>query len=86
MLAGSREQFTGPDFVKSGSALARFAPARPLAFFFSLAYAWGWTVWLVVPRMIDQTGLERGTSMRSKSLPFWWGAFGPTVAADDSYS
>jgi hypothetical protein len=80
-MAGSTEQFARPDFVKSGSALVRFAQARPLALFFSLAYAWAWTIWLVVPRIIHQSRLGAGDFDTVEIALVLVGAFGPTVAA-----
>jgi uncharacterized protein len=80
-MAGSTEQFARPDFVRPGSALVRFAQARPLALFFSLAYAWAWTVWLLVPRIIPPSRLGAGDFGRVEIVLVLVGAFGPTVAA-----
>ena len=63
------------------SAITRFAQKRPLTLFFLVAYAWGWTIWLIVPRFLRN--VVRGTDNFD---PFdiaviMIGACGPTLAA-----
>ena len=54
----------------------RFARTRPLTFFFLLAYAWSWTIWLGVASLVPDNKAETfGEQL------FLAGAFGPTVAA-----
>jgi hypothetical protein len=75
------EQSAQPDSVKPRSVLVRFAQARPLTLFFLLAYAWAWTVWLLVPRMIHRSRLGAGDFDTVDIVLILVGAFGPTVAA-----
>jgi hypothetical protein len=46
-MADSTEQSEKPT-----SAVVGFAQTRPLILFFLLAYAWAWTFWLIVPRVV----------------------------------
>jgi membrane protease YdiL (CAAX protease family) len=64
----------------SKSAIVRFAQARPLTLFFSLAYAWAWTFWLIVPRSVLKILPKAGSDPFEITL-FIVGAFGPTLAA-----
>ena len=61
------------------SRLTHFARTRPLVLFFPLAYAWAWSLWLLVPRTLL---LRQGSLSDSVELSlFMLGAFGPSVAA-----
>lgn len=60
--------------------IARFAEARPLVLFFMLAYAWSWTGWLLMSRIVPAGNISPGYEMFLESL-FAAAAFGPTVAA-----
>jgi membrane protease YdiL (CAAX protease family) len=74
-MADSAEQF-----VNSTSGLVRFAQARPLTLFFSLAYAWAWTFWLIAPRAVRWIAPGSDSDPLEIAL-FIVGAFGPTVGA-----
>ena len=62
------------------SAIARFAEAYPLTLFFLLAYAWSWTGWLLMSRIVPEGSISPGYEMFLEGL-FAVTAFGPTVAA-----
>ena len=74
-MANSAEQFVNPT-----SALVRLAQSRPLTLFFSLAYAWAWMFWLIVPRVLRRT-VPGSVSDPFEIALFIVGAFGPTVGA-----
>lgn len=52
---------------------------RPLTLFFVLAYAWTWTIWLAVPRIVHHRGLGQFDSFDISLIIV--GACGPTIAA-----
>ena len=66
--------------VESRPVLVRFAQKRPLTLFFLLAYAWAWTCFLVVPRLICRMTLGADFDTYDLIL-ILTGACGPTVAA-----
>ena len=65
---------------KDSSAFVLFAQRSPLTLFFLMAYAWAWTVWFLVPRIVRQHGLGWKFDTFEITLIIV-GAFGPTVAA-----
>ncbi len=79
-MAESPVPLTSPDLIKPRSALARFAQARPLTFFFLLAYAWSWTLWAIMLPAFHSSAVEAKFYFLPLTL-FLGGAFGPTVAA-----
>jgi len=62
------------------SAVSSFASRRPLASFFLVTYAWSWTVWLVVPRIVQHSPFSAITDGFGVAL-IVVGACGPTVGA-----
>ena len=67
-----------PDLTSS--RLRRFARTRPLVLFFFLAYAWAWSLWLLVLR--NPLLLTEGSTGETIGLSlFLLGACGPLVAA-----
>jgi len=66
--------------VPSRSAVARFAQKRPLTLFFILAYAWAWSGWILMARIVPDGNVSPRYEMFLENL-FMMSAFGPTVAA-----
>jgi membrane protease YdiL (CAAX protease family) len=65
--------------AKPKPAVARFAQTRPLIVFFLLAYAWSWTCWLIIPRIVGHRPLELNEAF--EIILFLIGACGPLVSA-----
>jgi uncharacterized protein len=61
------------------SPLVSLARARPLTIFFLLAYAWSWSFWLIVPRLLLHRELTFEETV--DLVIFLVGAGGPLVAA-----
>jgi membrane protease YdiL (CAAX protease family) len=79
-MASPAQPSVPPESARPGSALLRFAQERPLTLFFSLAYTFTWTVWLLVPRIVRHRGIG-GFDDPFDIVFVLVGAFGPTVAA-----
>jgi uncharacterized protein len=80
-MASSAEQSVTPGSAKPRSVLVRFAQKRPLTLFSLLAYAFTWTVWLVVPHIVRHPGIGSGFDDDFDIVFVLVGACGPTVAA-----
>lgn len=66
--------------LPSKSSLTRLAQTRPLTLFFVLAYAWSWTIWLVVARIAQRVGVDTNFDAIQIAI-IMIGACGPMVAA-----